>query len=128
MAYAGSLLEGPIELGHHLPEGAIQTDLLRELEIESGVLKQMELEHLMNRVGNDRKVDSSTKKPSLRKILAGRFCDALEKGLMRVVYGSSKPTNNYAPVEEFAPERVLSIRGSLPVSPTSYSKSTLIVT
>lgn len=47
------------------------------------------------------------------------FCDAIESGLMWAIYGSSKPTNyymlgNYAPVDEFGPEQVLSVTGSLP--------------
>ncbi|CAM6088223.1 unnamed protein product [Calypogeia fissa] len=58
------------------------------------------------------------KKPIYIHLLA-LFCDVLEGIYLLASQGLSKPANyymlgNYAPVEEFGPERVLSVKGELP--------------
>lgn len=68
--------------------------------------------------------DTSAAK-TMRSTISAQFCDAIERAMMWAFYGSSMPSNyyilgNYAPVEEFGPERVVTVRGYLPVSASPF--------
>jgi hypothetical protein len=111
------LVKEPTQSDSHLLEGPIQAEILEQLELEHSLADK----YMPEDVAEDQKIDTSAKRRSLHSIMSARFCDAVENAMIRAFYGSSKPTNyyllgNYAPVDEFGPQSVTSIRGYLPVS------------